>query len=431
MRRVFIIARSEFHTAVRARGFLIGIMLMPLLFGGAMLLQRVVERQANSTVRRVAIIDDTGRLFAPLSAAAAAWNRGKRDLGPDVPDGPRFAVERIEAGASRQATRLALSERVRNQELFAFVELPASLLGPQTTEKIRYYSGAPAYRELPDWLQRAVLKEVISRRFVDAHVSPLVVSTLLKPIATEELGLLTRGHDGAVREAETLDRVRTIGIPVAFMFVLFLVVVLTTPQLLNSVLEEKMSRISEVLLGSVSPFELMLGKLLASTAVSSVMTLVYLSGGAWAAERWGYLDIVDPWMVGWFVLFMLLSVLMYGSFFIAIGAACSDLKDAQNLMAPAMTILMIPALTWSLVTRAPQSAFAVGASLFPPATPFLMLLRLALPERPPAWQVAAGVLLTLLATVAVVWAAGRIVRTGLLMQGKGVTVGEMWRWIRA
>ncbi len=95
MRRVFIIARSEFHTAVRARGFLIGIMLMPLLFGGAMLLQRVVERQANSTVRRVAIIDDTGRLFAPLSAAAAAWNRGERDLGPDVPDGPRFAVERM------------------------------------------------------------------------------------------------------------------------------------------------------------------------------------------------------------------------------------------------------------------------------------------------------------------------------------------------
>jgi ABC-2 type transport system permease protein len=431
MRSVFIIARSEFHTAVRARGFLIGIMLMPLLFGGAMLLQRAVERQANSTVRRVAIIDDTGQLFAPLSAAAAAWNRGKRDLGPDVPDGPSFAVERMEAGASRQTTRLALSERVRNQELFAFVELPASLLGPQTTEKIRYYSGAPAYRELPDWLQRAVLKEVVSRRFVDAHVSPLVVSTLLKPIATEELGLLTRDHDGSVREAETLDRVRTIGIPVAFMFVLFLVVVLTTPQLLNSVLEEKMSRISEVLLGSVTPFELMLGKLLASTAVSGVMTLVYLTGGAWAAKRWGYLGVLDPWMVGWFVLFMLLSVLMYGSFFIAIGAACSDLKDAQNLMAPAMTILMIPALTWTLVTRAPQSAFAVGASLFPPATPFLMVLRLALPERPPVWQVAAGVLLTLLATVAIVWAAGRIVRTGLLMQGKGVTVGEMWRWIRA
>jgi ABC-2 type transport system permease protein len=192
-----------------------------------------------------------------------------------------------------------------------------------------------------------------------------------------------------------------------------------------------MSRISEVLLGSVQPFELMLGKLLAATAVSAVMTVVYLAGGAWAAERWGYLDVLDPWMVAWFVVFLLLSVLMYGSFFIAIGAACSDLKDAQNLMGPAMMILMVPALTWTLVARAPQSAFAIGASLFPPATPFLMLLRLALPERPPAWQVVFGMLLTLVATIAVVWAAGRIVRTGLLMQGKGVTMGEMWRWIRA
>jgi ABC-2 type transport system permease protein len=431
MRRVLTIARSEFHSAVRSRGFLIGIMLMPLLFGGAMILQRVVERQSNSAVRRVGVVDETGQLFTPLAAAVDSWNRGKRDIGPDEPDGPRFAVERIAPGPDPQALRLALSERVRKQELFAFVELPAGLLGTEGSARIRYYSAAPAYRELPDWLQRAVLKEVVARRFIDANVSPIVVASLLKPIGTDEFGLAARGTDGLVREAVGLDRVRTIGIPVAFMFVLFVVVVMTTPQLMNSVLEEKMSRISEVLLGSVQPFELMLGKLLSATAVSAMMTVVYIAGGAWAAQRWGYLDVLDPWMVGWFVVFLLLSVLMYGSFFIAIGAACSDLKDAQNLMGPGMMILMVPALTWTLVARAPQSAFAIGVSLFPPATPFLMLLRLALPERPPAWQVFLGMLLTLVATMAIVWAAGRIVRTGLLMQGKRVTMGEMWRWIRA
>jgi ABC-2 type transport system permease protein len=431
MGRVLTIARSEFQSAVRSRGFLIGIMIMPLLFGAAVLLQRVVERQANSSVRRVGVVDDTGQLFGPLAAAAEAWNRGEREIGPDVGDGPRFAVERIAPVPDRQALRLALSERVRRQELFAFVELPAGLLDTEGSARIRYYSAAPAFRELPDWVQRAVLKEVVSRRFIQAKVSPIVVASLLKPIATEEFGLVARATDGHVREAIELDRVRTIGIPVAFMFVLFVVVVMTTPQLMNSVLEEKMSRISEVLLGSVQPFELMLGKLLASTAVSAVMTILYLTGGAWAANRWGYLDVLDPWMVAWFVVFLLLSVLMYGSFFIAIGAACSDLKDAQNLMGPAMMLLMVPALTWTLVARAPQSAFAVGASLFPPATPFLMLLRLALPERPPSWQVVLGMLLTLIATMAVVWAAGRIVRTGLLMQGKAVSLGEMWRWIRA
>jgi ABC-2 type transport system permease protein len=107
------------------------------------------------------------------------------------------------------------------------------------------------------------------------------------------------------------------------------------------------------------------------------------------------------------------------------------MRDAQNLMTPAMMILLVPALTWTLVTRAPQSAYAVALSLFPPATPFLMLLRLALPERPPAWQVGLGVALTITTMLVIVWAAGRIVRVGLLMQGKGVSFGEIWRWVRA
>jgi ABC-type Na+ efflux pump permease subunit len=433
VRRVVIIAKSEFQTAVRARGFLIGIMLMPILFGGAVVLQRVVERQANQTLRRVAVVDATGQLFAPLAASAESWNRGERDLGPKVAESPQFTLESIAPPppAEREALLLSLSQRVRSQDLFAFVELPAGLLGNEPDARIRYYSGAPAYRELPDWLQRAVLKEVVKRRFVQAHVSPLVVATLLKPIAIEQLGLLDRTAEGSVRQAVKVDGIRTVGIPLGFMFLLFLIVVMTTPQLLNSVLEEKMSRISEVLLGAVTPFELMLGKLLASTAVSAVMTLVYLIGGAWAAHRWGYLDALDPRLLAWFVMFLVLSVLAYGAMFIAIGSACSDLRDAQNLMTPAMMMLMIPALTWTMVAKAPQSAFSVGASLFPPATPFLMLLRLALPERPPAWQVALGVALTLAATALVVWAAGRIVRVGLLMQGKAVRLGELWQWIRA
>jgi len=95
VRRVFIIAKSEFHTAVRARGFLVGIMLMPILFGSAVVLQRVVERQANQTLRRVAVVDETGQLFAPLEASAEAWNRGERDLGPKVAEGPQFTLESI------------------------------------------------------------------------------------------------------------------------------------------------------------------------------------------------------------------------------------------------------------------------------------------------------------------------------------------------
>ncbi len=432
MRKVLTIAASEFLTAVRAKGFWIGLLFMPVLFGGAMSQQKAVDRQVDASPRILAVIDDTGQLMDGLHEAAAAWNRGERDMGPAVTDGPKFGIEAIAAaGRDREALRLELSDRVRREELFAFAELEAGLLSPDTADKSRDYSSAPAYGDLPSWLHRSVMKQVVTRRFAEADVSPLVVHNLIKPLVIEELGLLDRTREGTVRAAQTVDKVRTIAVPVSFMFVLFIIVLTTTPQLLNSVLEEKMSRISEVLLGSVTPFQLMLGKLLASTAVSAVLTLVYLTGAAYAARRWGYLDVIDPRMLSWFVVFLLLAVLIYGSLFIAIGSACSDLKDAQNLMTPAMMLIMIPVLMWPAVTRAPQSVLSVGASMFPPATPFLMLLRLALEERPPFWQVGLSVVLTVLTTLFIVWAAGKIVRTGLLMQGKGVTFAELFRWVRA
>ena len=212
---------------------------------------------------------------------------------PEGRGGPAFTLEPVTPPAAREALRLALSDRVRAQDLFAFVESRGPAAG-NGSAKIRYYLAAPAFRELPDWLQRTVLKEVVKRRFEDAKVSPLVVASLLKPIAVEELGLLGRDADGCGARGPAHRPRARIGIPRRFHVPALPHRRDDDAQLLNAALEEKMSRISEVLLGSVTPFELMLGKLLASTSVSAVMTLVYLTGAAWTAHRWGYLDALDP-----------------------------------------------------------------------------------------------------------------------------------------
>ena len=191
-----------------------------------------------------------------------------------------------------------------------------------------------------------------------------------------------------------------------------------------------MSRISEVLIGSVTPFELMMGKLAGSVAVSLLLAGVYVVGGLIVANHFGYGDVVRGTDIGWLLLFLLMASFMFGSVFITIGAACSDLKDAQGMMPPAMLLLMLPWLTWFAVLNAPDSPMAMGLSFFPTATPFLMLLRIMLPPGPPVWQIAVSVAITALATVVMVYAAGKIFRTGLLMQGKAATFGEMWRWVR-
>jgi ABC-type Na+ efflux pump permease subunit len=185
-------------------------------------------------------------------------------------------------------------------------------------------------------------------------------------------------------------------------------------------------------MGSVTPFELMFGKLLGSVSVSLVLAAVYIAGTLAGAHYWGgYASAVTPRLLVWFLAFLVMSILMFGSVFIAVGAACSDLKDSQGMMTPVMLLMMVPLFMWYPVLRAPDGTLATLVSLVPTAAPFLMMLRISLEPGPPGWQIALSAALMGATTVAAVWAAGRIFRTGVLMQGKSASVAEMLRWVRA
>ena len=101
------------------------------------------------------------------------------------------------------------------------------------------------------------------------------------------------------------------------------------------------------------------------------------------------------------------------------------------MMTPAMLIMMFPWMTWFAILNAPDSTMSIALSMFPTNAPFLMLLRIMLPPGPPVWQIVVSVALAALTSAAAVYAAGKIFRTGLLMQGKAATFGEMWKWVRA
>ena len=144
-----------------------------------------------------------------------------------------------------------------------------------------------------------------------------------------------------------------------------------------------MSKISEVLVASVTPFQLMLGKLIGTAATSVILAMVYLGGGTYALLSAGQFDLINPALYGWFVLFLLCAVMMFGSIFIAIGSAAADIKDAQGMMQPAMILVMLPMMLAFVVLKQPDSSIAIGASFFPTASPFLMLIRLAMTPTPP------------------------------------------------
>jgi ABC-2 type transport system permease protein len=433
MRRTLIVATSEFLTLVRTKAFLIGVLAMPIFMVGTIVFQRVTEKRLDVTPRRFAVIDHTGAVYPVIAAASAHWN--EQATGPDGrPRAPRFEPRLVDvAGRLMEDVRLELSDGIQRQELFAFVEIPAEALDAERDppSQVRYHSNHPSYDTLPRFVDAAVGRAILAIRFRAAALDPIAIDRLTRTPGLANLGLFERDASGGMKEAPHIDRLRAIAVPAAFMGLMFLIVLSSSPQLLNSVMEEKMSRISEVLVSSISPFQLMMGKLLGSTAVSLLLAVIYIASAYRLAAHWGYADAVTAPIIGWFALFLIGAVLLFGAVFISIGAACTDLKDAQSMMTPAMLLIMLPVFTWTAVLRAPDSALAVGLSLFPPATPFLMLLRIALRPAPPTWQILLSLALVGLTVIAAVWAAGKIFRTGILMHGKSATLGEMMRWVRA
>ena len=428
MRRVLTIAQSEFTTLVKTKAFIIGIFLMPVLMFGFITFMGYAERHMDTENRTFAVIDGTGTLYAPLAAAAEEFNR--RSGNGEDRTGPHFLPTQVDpAGRSIDDVKVELSDRIRKKDLFAFVEIPANVLDASQKATVHYYAENTTYERLPDWLRTTFNDEIAKRRFDDAGVDRTLVSRLTSRTPLTTFGLVERGADGKVGEAKEVDELTRFAVPFFFLILMFMSVMTSATHLLNAVIEEKMSKISEVLLGSVSPFQLLAGKLLGVVGVSLLLALVYFLGGIYAVVQLGRPDLINPVIIGWFLLFLVCASLMFGSIFLALGSACSDLKDAQSMMQPAMILILLAYLGSFIVMRAPESALAVGMSLFPTMTPFAMMLRIVLPPGPPMWQVALSVAILIGSTAFLIWAGGRIFRVGLLMQGKAPNLPELVKWI--
>jgi ABC-2 type transport system permease protein len=431
MSRIFIIAHSEFVTLVKTKAFIISIVLMPVLMAGLVFFMSVAERHVDVETRQFAVIDRTGVLFESIRTAAAEHNQKAMTDGTRT--GPEFVPSLIDVGGrAADDIRVELSEQVRKKELFAFVDVPADVIASAAKPPaIAYYTEATSYEPLPTWLRTTLNAEITKQRFDSAGIDQALITRLNTRADVTTFGLVARAQDGTVAEAREVDELTRLYLPMFFLILMFMAVMTVATQLLNAIIEEKMSKISEVLLGSVTPFQLLTGKLLGVLGVSLPLALAYFSGGLYAIFSSGRWDLLNPALIAWFVVFLICATLMYGSIFLALGSACSDLKDARSMMQPAMLLVVLAYLGSFVVIQNPDSSIAVGMSFFPTMTPFSMMLRLAMPPGPPMWQAVLSVVVLILSTAATVWAGARIFRVGILMQGKAPTLPELLKWIRA
>jgi ABC-2 type transport system permease protein len=220
-------------------------------------------------------------------------------------------------------------------------------------------------------------------------------------------------------------------VPFGFMMLLWIATFTAGNFLLTSTIEEKSNKVIEVVLSAVGPLQLLWGKILGLALVSLVILITYGGLAIAGIAALALTDLLSISVLLWAVVFFLIAYFTVAALMAAIGSAVNELSEAQTFMAPVMVILITPMLLWMPIGENPNGTLAVVTSMLPPILPFAMVMRIGAATDPvPIWQLLLSTLIGILSVIALVWAASRIFRVGILMQGKPPSPLELIRWIR-
>ena len=326
-----------------------------------------------------------------------------------------------------------LSRRVMEGELFAYFVIDDDPVNAPTLG--RYVSENLTDDDLRRWFVGLAREVVRERRLAQHDLDPEVVRWVSEPVRFDLRQVGTEGDE----EVATQDLVRQWAPPV-FVYLLWVAIFSISQMLLSNTVEEKSNRIMEVLLSSVSPVQLMAGKIggIAMTGLTMIgfWILFFFFAVKGLPSLIGLeLDfdlgviLADPIYLGSFVVYFFLGYLFFATLFVGIGSLCSSLKEAQNLQTPVTLMLLVPIFSMIPVARDPNGPLARVLSYIPPFTPFVMMNRAAGP--PSLFEYVVTTLLLLAAIACVLWATAKVFRIGVLMTGKPPRLREVFKWLRA
>lgn len=450
MRRILLIAVRDFLATVLRKGFLVGVLLMPVLgVAVSLLVPKILSGRAPPVQGELLLVDPTGVVAEDLRAALApqaieARRAAKRkqqladaapELGRSAPDqasfGPtppnlqvRLLATDVDLEAQKEALRLGPDKKA---DALALLAIAPDAVHP-ASEGAAYGSyrlfASRGFNDNTESVLREALEGVLVKaRLQAAGFDPVKVDaaqSVARPAA------VIVGDKGEQRAQRNFNRV----MPFIMGALLFVGVILCGQTLMTSLIEEKSSRVVEVLLSAVSPLELMWGKLLGQLAVGLLLMAVYIGLGILMLLQFALFGLLDPMLIVYLVVFFLLAYLVFGALMMAIGAAVSQVADAQALMGPIMLLMALPYGLSPIIGRNPDAPFAVAMSLIPPVNSFVMMVRLASESPPPVWQVLLSIGIGIGGAAVAVWFAAKIFRIGLLMHGKPPNFATLIRWAR-
>lgn len=433
MNKVLTFAKREYKAAVRTKGFIIGLILAPVLMSGSLIAFLLLKDKVDTTSKTIVVVDRSGVIAPALIEAVEGRNANEifdNETGEKVR--PEYHLEVLSEDNDIPAQLLELSDRVRRGDIHAFLDIGADVIHPAgrgETARISYYAKNPAMDDVRRWLSSPINNQIRKARLLDAGVDETRVPDLFHWINVDAMSLVSVDSEtGEVEDARRASEVEAILIPIMMMMLMFLMMMMSVPGMLQSVMEEKTQRIAEVLLSSISPFQFMMGKVVGGIAVSLTSSSVYILGGIILVQYMGYDQYIPYHVLPWFVTYMLLAVIMFGAMSAALGATCNEPKDAQSMTFPMLLPMLIPMFVYFPIVREPIGSLGTWMSLIPLFTPTLMVLRVTTPEAIPLWQPFVGLAGMMLFTLAFVWSGGRIFRVAILMQGTPPKFANIVRW---
>jgi len=420
MHNVWLIARREYIERVRTRGFLVTTVLIPVIMGGFILGSSFLGGKA-SPESHIAIVsadaqpaldlqDELER--SPLSDGAQAGTASR----------PRMTVDVMGAGPE---TRAIVERELDAGELDGYLWIGPTA-APESRPTYTFTPRSQEQRPLSNTLANALDAVLMRERLAHRGVLGAELDSMMHPA---EIATVDAPHSSD-REAKEVS--------VAMLFFLmYMVIMLYGMNVARSIIEEKTSRIFEVLLATVRPEEMMAGKIIGVGSVGLTQVAIWIAAGLLLAgssivSQLGGQPVhiaLSVAQVVYFFVFFLLGYLFYSSIAAALGAMTNSEQELQQLNMFLILPLLFCFAALKAVMTNPDGNLARGLSLVPPFTPLLMYVRVVL-GHPAAWDVALSLALISVSIWGIIWVTSRIYRVGVLMYGKRPNVAEILRWLR-
>ena len=424
MRKVWLVVKREYWTRVRTKGFVFGTFAVPLIMLAMIIIPALLASRPSSQTKKLAVIDATGQLGAVLA----------QGLDQKLPNGqPAYRIVRqVDRPSEQDQKKLSaeLRAQVNREELDGFLIIPAKILDGDAA---LLHTLNPGDFGTSNSIQRALDDAATALRLKAHGVEVKDVRALVGGV---KLTLVK-----VTEEGEVVEKGQTIILAIALMFFLYMTIFVYGLATMQSVQEEKNTRIVEILVSSLRPTHLLWGKLLGVGAVGFTQLAVWLTAGAilgaYGAVVAGLFrpgasfprfPISFP-VMAFLAIFFVCGYFLYASLYAAIGAMVSSTEESQQVSAPINILLGFSPALLGVIIRNPNSSLAVALSMIPFFSPVHMVLRITL-QMPPLWQVFLSIFIIVVTTSGLVYLSARIYRIGILMYGKRPSLVELARWLR-